>query len=434
MNALALYLTKASVCLIIFYTLYAALFANKTFFTFNRIYLLFALTASLAIPALNFSALENQYAFDSTSLSSSFFEPETHLKIEDHEADADPVSIISILEILYITGVLLMIVRFLFFLFKIISLRNNIQILLVKDVRIVRTKSSHPFAFFNLIFLPENESNSLIVEHERVHVKQFHWIDLLLVELISIALWVNPILILYRRSIKLQHEYLADSNTIEKGVPIEQYLDCMLDEIYSKNFSYPISHFYSNSIKKRILMLTKTKMSRKVSLIYFLVVPVLCFLLLSFSTSPNARTISPATIINVQDEIVPSISPVESKSVRIGSGYGMRMHPVLRLKKLHTGIDLLLPEGEIVLSTADGVVIESASDGQRGNYLLIKHNDLFTTAYFHFKSVSVKKGDKIKKGQTIGLVGSTGISTVPHLHYEVIKNGKAVDPSDFLPK
>jgi murein DD-endopeptidase MepM/ murein hydrolase activator NlpD len=149
---------------------------------------------------------------------------------------------------------------------------------------------------------------------------------------------------------------------------------------------------------------------------------------------PNVRTISPATITNVQDESVPSISPVESKSVRIGSGYGMRMHPKLRVKRFHTGIDLILPEGETVLSTANGIVIESASDEQRGNYLLIKHNELFTTAYFHFKSVSVKKGDKIEKGQTIGLIGSTGISTEPHLHYEVIKNGKAVDPIDFLPK
>jgi hypothetical protein len=434
MNAFAVYLVKASGCLVAFYVLYAVLFANKTFFSFNRAYLLFALIASLTIPAISFSTLENQYAFDSASLSSSFFEPETHSKIENRQADADPVSIISVLKVLYITGVVLMIARFLFFIYKLIELKNKTQILFVDDIRVVRTKSSPPFAFFNLIFLPENESNSVIVEHEWVHVKQFHWIDLLIVELISIVLWLNPILILYRRSIKLQHEYLADSNVIEKGVPIEEYLDCMLNEIYSKNFSYPISHFYSNSIKKRILMLTKTKMPRKVSLLYLLVVPVLCVLLLSFSASPHSSTESPVTILNAQDENVPSILPVQSKNVVIASGYGMRMHPMLRVKKLHTGIDLLLPEGEIVLSTADGVVIESASDAQRGNYLLIKHNDLFTTAYFHFKNVLVKKGDKIEKGQTIGYIGSTGLATEPHLHYEVIKNGKAVDPIDFLPK
>ena len=434
MDALAVYLMKVSVCLIVFYALYAVLFANKTFFTFNRAYLLFALITSLIIPVLNFSKLEIQYAFDSTGLSASYFEPETHAEFENQRNDFAPASIISVLKILYATGVLFMIGRFIFFIYKFNDLKNKARISFVEGSQIVRTKLSNPFVFFNLIFLPEDETNSLIVDHERVHVKQFHWIDLLLVELISIILWINPILILYRRSIKLQHEYLADSNTIGRGTPIEQYLDRMLKEINFKNFNYPISNFYSNSIKKRIHMLTKTKMPRKVAFIYFLVIPVLCFLLLSFSSGPNASTENfiPASY-DPQDDI-PSISPVQSKNAKMVSGYGMRMHPILLKKILHTGIDLRLPEGEIVLSTADGIVVKSSSDENRGNYLLIKHNDVFTTAYFHFKSVSVKEGDKIEKGQTIGYSGSTGLSTEPHLHYEVIKNGTAVDPIDYIPK
>jgi hypothetical protein len=436
MEAFALYLIKVSVCLIVFYALYAALFARKTFFIFNRMYLLFALIASLSIPALNFTFLEKQYVFDSTSLPTSFLEPTTFSHVESLQVESSAVSIMSILKIIYITGMLLLAARFLFFLFKMYGLKSKTQILLIDGIRIGRAKISSPFVFFNLMFLPEEETNSMIVEHERVHVKQFHWIDLLIIELISIILWFNPIVVLYRRAIKLQHEYLADSETIEKGVPIERYLESMLTEIYSRNLNYPISHFYSNQIKKRIIMLTRTKMSRKVSLIYFLAIPVLCFLLLSFSftTRPIVSVEPLLAQVNIQDEDVPSISPVVSKSMRIASGYGMRMHPTLLTKQLHTGIDLFLPEGEIVLSTANGLVIESASDDKRGIYLLIKHNEIFTTAYFHLKSVAVKEGDKILKGQTIGYSGSTGLSTAPHLHYEVIKNGTAVDPKDFLSK
>jgi beta-lactamase regulating signal transducer with metallopeptidase domain len=436
METFALYLIKVSACLIVFYALYAALFARKTFFTFNRIYLLFALIASMVIPAVNFSIDEDQYPFDDVSLSPSFLEPENYWQAPNLQLDSSSVSIMSVPKIIYISGVLLLTARFLFFLFKMIGLKNKNRAVLFNDLRIVRTKISHPFTFFNIIFLPEEETNSLIISHEGVHVKQFHWIDLLVVELLSIILWFNPVLILYRRSLKLQHEYLADSNTIESGIPIEQYFDCLLNEIYSKNINYPISHFYSNSIKKRINMLTKTKMSGKVSLIYLLLFPVLCFLLLSFSfsTSQNAMVENSVSITTLQDGDVPSLWPVEAKNAKINSEFGMRMHPTLLIKKLHTGIDLFLPEGEIILSTANGLVIESASDGKRGIYLLIKHNDVFTTAYFHLKSVAVKEGDKILKGQTIGYSGSTGLSTAPHLHYEVIKNGTAVDPKDFLSK
>jgi beta-lactamase regulating signal transducer with metallopeptidase domain len=432
METLAPYLLKVSVCLAVFYFLFTCLFSTKTFFSFNRAYLLFALVASMIIPIVTFSSFENPYAFDGVDLSASFLEPENVLLPLQNQSTTKPVSIIGFLEVLYIAGIVFMVARFLIFIYKIIDLRRNGQTVELGQLRVVRTKLSHPFAFFNSIFLPENETSSLILKHERVHVEQFHLIDLLIVEVISIVLWFNPMLILYRRSIRLQHEYLADASTIHSGIPIESYLECLVNEIQAKSFSYPISQFYSNSIKKRINMITKTKMSWPISLVYLLVIPVVCVLLFSFSTRPDVHLPVRAIVIEADDE--PSIFPVDMKKAEMVSGYGMRMHPTLKVKRLHTGIDLELAEGEIVVATADGTVIESNSDGKRGIYLLIKHNDTFTTAYFHFKNVVVKRGDKIEKNQTIGYVGSTGLSLFPHLHYEVIKNGKPVDPMDYLPK
>jgi len=112
----------------------------------------------------------------------------------------------------------------------------------------------------------------------------------------------------------------------------------------------------------------------------------------------------------------------------------MRMHPVLGVARLHTGIDFQSPEGEIVKSTADGIVIENTFDANRGQFVLIKHGDPFSTSYSHLQSATVKVGDEVKTGQTIGYVGNTGLSKGVHLHYEVLKNGEAVDPKDYLPK
>jgi murein DD-endopeptidase len=85
------------------------------------------------------------------------------------------------------------------------------------------------------------------------------------------------------------------------------------------------------------------------------------------------------------------------------------------------------------MSTADGIVIETGFDELKGNYAVIKHSDELATQYFHMKTVAVEKGVTIKKGEVIGTVGNTGLSISNHLHYEVLKNGKAVDPGLLAP-
>jgi len=180
-------------------------------------------------------------------------------------------------------------------------------------------------------------------------------------------------------------------------------------------------------------MMTKNKTPMKFKGMYLLLIPVLCLMLFAFSSKPvtPVNTIAGRIVV---EENKPSIAPVEMLKAKISSGYGQRMHPILHKKMMHTGIDLILAEGEIVMSTADGVITESGSDKYRGNYVVVKHDDIYATSYSHLKSTVLKVGDKIQKGQLLGYVGSTGISTEPHLHYEVLKNGKNVDPKDYLPK
>lgn len=127
----------------------------------------------------------------------------------------------------------------------------------------------------------------------------------------------------------------------------------------------------------------------------------------------------------------PSIKPIEG-NVKVNSGFGKRIHPIYKKKIFHSGIDLIAPIGTPVLATAAGIVLEAGENGKHGIRILLQHDDEFRTMYSHLSKVEVKVGDKIKIGEVIGLVGNTGVSTAPHLHYEVIKDGKKVDPEEYF--
>ena len=110
------------------------------------------------------------------------------------------------------------------------------------------------------------------------------------------------------------------------------------------------------------------------------------------------------------------------------SGFGMRQHPILHTQRAHTGVDYAAPTGTPVMSVADGVVSESSYQGAYGNMVVIQHNANQSTVYAHLSRMNVRKGQTIKQGETVGAVGSTGLSTGPHLHFEFRINGRHVDP------
>jgi len=110
------------------------------------------------------------------------------------------------------------------------------------------------------------------------------------------------------------------------------------------------------------------------------------------------------------------------------SGFGMREHPILQTMRAHMGVDYAAPVGTPVISVADGVVAESGFQGAYGNKVVIQHNANQSTAYAHLSRISVRKGQTVKQGDIVGAVGSTGLSTGPHLHFEFRINGRHVDP------
>ena len=114
---------------------------------------------------------------------------------------------------------------------------------------------------------------------------------------------------------------------------------------------------------------------------------------------------------------------------RLSSRFGMRKHPILGFNKLHRGTDFAAPKGTPVMASGDGIVIRSRWCGGGGNCVKIKHNSTYSTVYAHLSKFAsgIKEGVRVKQGRVIGYVGSTGMSTGPHLHYEVIENGKKIN-------
>lgn len=127
---------------------------------------------------------------------------------------------------------------------------------------------------------------------------------------------------------------------------------------------------------------------------------------------------------------IPAIQPVANKKLkRMASGYGYRIHPIYKTRKFHWGMDFSAPKGTPIYATGNGK-IETVKKSRRGfgNYVKIDHGFGYKTLYGHMDSYIVRKGQKVKRGDLIGYVGSSGISTAPHLHYEVVKGNRKVNP------
>lgn len=141
-------------------------------------------------------------------------------------------------------------------------------------------------------------------------------------------------------------------------------------------------------------------------------------------------------LIQNQDEklaSIPAIQPVSNKDLsRVASGFGMRIHPIYGIPKMHSGLDFTSPQGTPIYATGNGRVTTAGGGTGTGNHVIINHGYGYETVYMHMVRIKARAGQQVKRGEVIGWVGSTGASTGPHLHYEVHINRSAVDPVYFF--
>ncbi|HSC54789.1 MAG TPA: M23 family metallopeptidase [Phnomibacter sp.] len=158
------------------------------------------------------------------------------------------------------------------------------------------------------------------------------------------------------------------------------------------------------------------------------------------SNRANAQVVSYGQIQEMIDRkedllaAIPAIQPVSNQDLeRVASGFGYRIDPIYKVPKLHAGLDFTAPQGTPIYATANGSIEQATnSNSGYGNHVIINHGFGYKTLYGHMVRIKVKNGQKVRRGEVIGWVGSTGKSTGPHCHYEVIKSGNKVDPIYFF--
>lgn len=131
---------------------------------------------------------------------------------------------------------------------------------------------------------------------------------------------------------------------------------------------------------------------------------------------------------------IPSIVPISNATNRLTSGFGYRIHPVYKTLRMHTGVDFTAPKGTPIYASGNGIVrgLNRKDFSGYGIVCVIDHGYGYQTLYAHMSKLNVRPGQKVSRGEIIGFVGSTGLSVGPHLHYEVLKNGKPINPVNFF--
>lgn len=142
----------------------------------------------------------------------------------------------------------------------------------------------------------------------------------------------------------------------------------------------------------------------------------------------KAKVKNPATLF---EQKMPTRLPVDKKYSVIASPFGWRKHPILKIGRIHEGIDFDAPYGAEVYASGSGTIIEANYSGGYGKIIKIKHTENLESRYAHLSKLLVKKGQTVKRGDLIGKVGNTGLSTTAHLHYEIRVNSKAVNPVKY---
>lgn len=298
MNNLIPFIIKSSISLMVLYTYYYLVLKRTTNYEINRFYLLFSLIFSLCIPFLSINIGRPQVYSDTTPMMNILLE-EIRVVANYNAPVRTNSPLFTIILTLYITGVLFLSAKLAYGLYSIKYLLKKNEKAREKEYLIVKLNGLNTsFSFFRYIFIGEanyttKEDINKIIAHEKVHSGQLHSIDIILVEIATILLWVNPLIWLLRKAIKDNHEYIADNEVIKK-YPAGSYLQLLLNQTTKAKISYGNCFAYSN-LKKRMIMISR-KTSGKYSLMsYIPAIITVMALFISFACSNEVKEEKPKT-------------------------------------------------------------------------------------------------------------------------------------------
>ncbi|MFK7923979.1 MAG: peptidoglycan DD-metalloendopeptidase family protein [Bacteroidia bacterium] len=465
------YIIAVQLCLFILWAIYHWGLKSLPHYRFNRLFLWLIPIFSLSIPLLE---IEIGLAQGVDIIEAQFVAPPSEnapplspqlVPIAPFSQDSNTYSIYALLSIVYGIGIGVLLSKSLS---SVLQLRQQLasnQLSLVQAPNVyAQDFFSSSFSFGRQIYLGSDwnrltpQDRSIVLSHEQAHIALKHRYDLYYFHLIRALFWFHPAAHLLLRSAKHLHEYQADQSVIDAGYDFSAYAQLLL-KLQSKqkapsSFSFAIAE---HPLKTRIKML-KTKSSIFTSGKYYLLAILLigglitgigyyfnsfACLQLQINIEESATKATETLVIEERKETkldrvslqvfsqlnpdIPEYQPIDARMI---SGFGMRTHPISKKQILHRGIDYYAPIGTSVKASADGKVI-FVSENEKDNYgiqTILQHANGYKTRYAHLDQVIIELGQAVKQGEEIALSGNTGLSKGPHLHYEVMHNGRPIDP------
>lgn len=286
MNEIISIVAKSSISIALLYLIYILFLKRDTFFKTNRFYLVITMLFSMIIPFVDFSGLVIREEFTYGVL----LDPVIITSQGVQASVSSHPGFYQILLAIYLTGVSIFTIRFIYQLGQLLFLVRRFGVSKKAGLNIVFTsKNFSPFSFFNLIFLNRDDINSeeanKILAHEKVHINQWHSVDLILLEIITILQWFNPFIWLYRHAVKTLHEYLADQGVLHSGVDVNVYSALLFEQSTGIQINDLTNNFSKSLLKRRFIMMNKKKTTQFARLKLLFAIPLAFSMMLVMSFS-----------------------------------------------------------------------------------------------------------------------------------------------------
>jgi hypothetical protein len=312
MSDFVMYLFESGICLALFYSIYWLFLKKETFFNLNRFFLISSILFSFIVPFVKIAS----------PIASRPFIEQTYFFTQSVGSSAQSIGIFDVILGVYAFGTGFLLLRFSYQILKVFILIKKNGIHKYNGFKVVFIeKECSPFSFFNIIFI--NKSNisgddlQRIIAHEMIHIRQYHSIDLIVLELLTIFQWFNPFVWPYKKSLKETHEYLADYAVIAQGCSAAKYQMLIVEQHVGAKLFELANNFNQSQIKRRITMIMKNKSKRWAKLKILLILPMLCLLILAFADSMTVREPDQAEQTNAVN-----VAPAQEKAKSWTNRYG----------------------------------------------------------------------------------------------------------------
>ncbi len=298
MEPYLIYFFKTSIGIFFFYLLYQLILRNETYYTSNRIYLVFGLALAVLLPLFPITYISTDVApilpgspIENPQLLLSGNNPNPLIIPNSPESVQKPgiwQRQLFLVLLIYICGAIIFLLRLILQTAIMLVTIQKSKKTIIDGITIINLKKrTTPFSFFNVVFININEYSkeelSNIIAHEKVHIQERHWVDLLIVELLTVVFWMNPIVWLYERSIKQNHEYLADQGVLLAGYNPGQYQALLINQLMGVNVMGFTNNLNYSLNKKRMEMMKQKKSLTIKRLKLFIALPLVAALVFAFA-------------------------------------------------------------------------------------------------------------------------------------------------------